>query len=153
MRLLVGAQVNEGMETGLSQYPEIAASKKSCRSCIMVEELSYLDEFGDLGITEIQTNKDGVLIVDVPTDTIDRFVDFYTKVMKPGRWNEYVGPKTGFYFKMPSGEIRHLPLKNGTGQKEINTTLREFVSNWDLDTDLWQWLANTDIYADWLKEN
>ena len=54
MRLLVGAQVNEDMGTGLSQYPEIAASKKSC---------------------------------------------------------------------------------------------------WDLDTDLWQWLANIDIYSDWLKEN
>ncbi len=141
------------MTAELGNYSEIAANKKLCRSCIMVDELSHFQEFEKLGITKIGTNKDGVFIVDVPTDKIGGFVNLYTRVMKPGRWNEYVGPKTGFYFKLPDGEIRHLLLKGADGQREINATLREFVSNWDLDTDLWKWLAGIDIYSDWLKSN
>ncbi|MDO8487802.1 MAG: hypothetical protein Q7S31_00610 [bacterium] len=133
------------------RYQKIAASKKSCRSCIMLEELPYLDKFRELEIREIETNKDGVLIVDVPTDRVDEFVDLYTQVMKPGRWNEYVGPKTGFLFKMPNGEVRHLLLKNTDDQKEINRSLQEFISDWNPDADLWEWLAGIDIYSDWLK--
>lgn len=137
------------MGSELAQYTEIAANKKAYRSCIMVEELPYLHKFHELGITEIETNENGVLIVDVPMERIDDFVDLYTEVMKPGRWNEYVGPKTGFYFKMPNGEIRHILLNSTEGKEKINKTLQEFIPNWDPNTDLWKWLASIDIYSSW----
>lgn len=122
--------------------------KSMTRSCIMVEELVHLDRFKSLGVIELKTNKDGVLIVDIPSDKVDAYVDLYTQLMRPGRWNEYVGPKTGFYFKMPNGDNKHIELTKTSGQKEINSVLRQFISNWDLETDLWKWLASIDIYSD-----
>ena len=116
----------------------------------MVDEQSSLNVFKSLGITEVRTNDDGVLIIDIPPDKAEEFVQLYLKVMKPGRWNEYVGPQTGFYFKMASGEQRHIELTDKT-QPKINKTIKEFIPNWDENENLWQWLASIDIYTDWLK--
>ncbi len=119
----------------------------------MVEELKFLDQFKGLGIEEVQKNKDGVLVVNIPLDKIDEFVDLSLKLMNPGRWNEYVGPTTGFYFKMPTGEKLHF-LIDGNGFNQIVRTLKVFLPSWKLtsEEDLWKWLASIDIYSDWLNE-
>ena len=118
----------------------------------MVEELKYLDRFRKLSIEEIRNNKDGVLIVNVPSDKIDEFVNLSLELMKPGRWNEYVGPKTGFYFKMPFGEKLHYILDDNSFE-DIKRTLQIFLPDWDIKSkeDLWIWLSTVDIYSDWLN--
>lgn len=127
----------------------IAENKKVYRSCIMVEEQKYLDDFLKLGVKAVFTNKDGVIIVDIPLESIDEFVEMYLKVMKSGRWNEYVGPKTGFYFKMPDGTTKHI-LLNEESKETINATIKEFIPNWDIKNDLWVWLSTLDIYKEFL---
>lgn len=118
----------------------------------MAEELKYLDQFKELDIEEVRTNKDGVLIVNIPPNRIDDFVNLSLELMQPGRWNEYVGPTTGFYFKMPSGEKHHY-LLDDNGFEDIKQTLKIFLPNWNLQTkkDLWDWLPTVDIYSDWLN--
>ncbi len=120
----------------------------------MAEELKYLDRFKELDIEEIRTNKDGVLIVNIPLDRIDEFVNLSLELMQPGRWNEYVGPRTGFYFKMPSGEKLHY-LLNDDGWVDIKRSLQIFLPNWKIESkeDLWNWLPTVDIYSDWLNSN
>ena len=117
----------------------------------MVDELPHLDQFQKLGLEALQKNKDGVLLIDIPISQIDTFVNLSLDLMVPGRWNEYVGPTTGFYFKMPSGEKRHFVLDD-SGFNQIVETLKIFLPNWNLKNkdDLWNWLASIDIYADWL---
>lgn len=137
------------MNETTNTYKITAANKNRCRSCIMLEEQQYLERFRKLGIEEIFTNKDGVLVVDIPTENIDDFVKLYCKVMRPGRWNEYIGPRSGFYFKMPSGETRHIIL-NTTNEPLINKTIKEFIPSWKPKHGIWKWLASIDIYADWL---
>lgn len=119
----------------------------------MVEELKYLDRFKELEIMEVGTNKDGVLIVNIPIDRIEDFVNLSLELMQPGRWNEYVGPVTGFYFKMPSGEKLHYILDD-QGFENIKKTLRVFLPTWKIDNkeELWNWLSTVDIYSDWLKD-
>lgn len=131
----------------------VAENKKIYRSCIMVEEQKYLDDFLKLGVRPVFTNKDGVIIVDIPLESIDEFVEMYLKVMKVGRWNEYVGPKTGFYFKMLDGTTKHI-LLNGDSKETINATIKEFIPNWDMKNDLndlWVWLSTLDIYKEFLR--
>ena len=116
----------------------------------MKEEQLYIDEFEKLNITKVKTNADGVLIIDIPNDRVNDFLNLYSKVMKPGRWNEYVGPKTGFYFKSSSGEFKDI-LLTPISSSEINEELRNYIPTWNADQDLWQWIDSIDIYEGWLR--
>lgn len=120
------------------------------RSCIMKEEQSFMSEFEKLGIVKLRKNKDGVVICNIPNENVGNFVDLYLRLMKPGRWNEYVGNQTGFYFKLATGETKHY-LLNEENKTKINETLKIFIPNWDIDADLNKWLATVDIYSDWLS--
>jgi|GEM_PF-4314340 len=133
-----------------NKYEELVQTKKYYRSCIMIEELKYLEDFKKLGIIEIRKNNNGVLICNIPLNNIEEFVKLYLKVMNPGRWNEYVGPTTGFYFKMINGETKHIELTDTT-ELEINKTIQKFIPNWDINQNIWEWLKSIDIYEDWLN--
>lgn len=131
-------------------YALNAKNKPCCRSCIMVTEQLFMDDFFKLGIKKVNVYKNGAYVVDIPVGQMDNFVKLYCRLMQPGYWNEYLGPKTGFFFKKPSGLVKHFRL-TPNNIKNINLTMREFIPNWSLDTDLWDWLANVEIYSGWIK--
>lgn len=116
----------------------------------MKEEQPYMNRFIDLGVKPIFTNKDGVIVVDIPSEKIQPFVQLYLELMKPARWNEYVGPLTGFYFKLPDGNQKHIILTKDN-ENEIKENLKIFIPSWDTSVSLWDWLASIDIYQRFLS--
>jgi hypothetical protein len=116
---------------------------------IMLGEQKHMPEFERLGVAVVGVNSDRVLIVDIPVESVDLFVERYSELMEPGSWNEYVGPKTGFFGKLATGERRHFSLQEDS-QREINQFIGEFVPEWSETEDLWEWLSSINIYADWL---
>jgi len=134
-----------------SNYQSSAASKGTCRGCISKEDQIYIDEFNKFDIKILYTYEvNGAYVVEIPVSNIDKFVDFYCQIMKPGYWNEYIGPKTGFFAKMPDGQAWHYPLITENEEK-INKLMHSLVTSWKLDTDLWKWVADVEIYRGWLK--
>jgi len=120
------------------------------RSCIMVEEQKAIERFEELDIQKVGFNKDGVLIINIPRDKIASFLNLNEQIMRPRRWNEYVGPTTRFYFKMPSGDFRHFVF-NKSNPCSIKEAMQIFIPGWD-PGDIWVWLASLDVYADLFQE-
>lgn len=113
----------------------------------MVDEQKYLPQFQNLGIKKLSKNKDGVLLVDIPANKISEFVSLSLESMEPGRWNEYVGPTIGFFFKYLDGKTEHIVLGNDN-ENEIKEKLRIFVPNWPDNQSIKEWLTGVDIYSD-----
>ena len=129
-----------------------AKNKKEVRSCIMKNEQKVLSDYLELGVKvlDVYTVNDA-LVVEVPIDKVEEFVGLSLSVMQPGFWNEYLGIKTGFFGKFLNGETFHLPL-TPENQTKINLTMQQFVSSWKIDTDLWLWLAEVEIYGGWINK-
>ena len=67
-----------------------------------------------LGVKKLYTySVNGAYVVEIPVDQVEKFVELYCHLMRPGYWNEYIGPKNGFFAKLPSGEVHHFPLAGG----------------------------------------
>jgi hypothetical protein len=108
-------------------------------------EQKDFDEYKKLGITVDSTNPDGALRVDIPNNRINEFVELWGQLSEPGYWCEYVGPQTGFVFKSPAGEFRHIILSPETEQL-ISEEMQKFTGKYN--PDMWQWIYQCDIFTD-----
>ena len=129
---------------------ESARSKKLTRTGLSQGEQQFIEKFNPIKIHIDSKNTDGSLRVDFPNEKVDYFIKIWSENIKPGYWCEYVGPRTGFIFKLPSNEFKHIELKNNASQSEINKIMQLYIPKWRIDQDLWQWIYSCDIFTDWI---
>jgi len=122
-----------------------ARNKKATMSGFSKGEQKNFDEYKKLGIVVNSTNPDGAFRVDIPNDKVNEFVELWSRFSEPGYWCEYVGPQTGFVFKSPDGEFKHIVLTPET-ERSISVEMKKFTGKYN--PDIWQWIYQCDIFTD-----
>ena len=138
------------MQRTSEELSRSAKEKTVTRSGFSRAEQIHMDRFIDLNILIDSKNSDGSLRVDIPNDKIAEFIKIWGQLIAPGYWCEYVGPKTGFLFKLPSGEFKHIEFTDEYSQLQINKMMRNYIPSWELSQDLWQWIYSCDIFTEWI---
>ena len=120
--------------------------------------LSYLmgakdiqdQELGDLDI-EIKKTDDGDRMLNIPQESVSRYMDLIKAKLTPGFWNEAVGEKEIlFVFKFKDGSLKESKLTEDT-EGEIDKLCAQFANESpDKTANVYKFISENDFYKDFM---